>query len=91
MPGITVHFLLVYSYAEQKLIEQDEFTDAKDATTAYNDAEGRYRGRSDEFEVVLVGADSIETVMRTHGHYFKTSTLESMFTDLMQRPTHEAV
>lgn len=80
---VTVHFLLVYSYGEQKLIENDEFTDADRAAAAYRDAETRYRHRSDEFEVVLVGADSLQTVMRTHGHYFSAPSDQDAFGDLL--------
>lgn len=72
MSGTTIHFLLVYSHSEQKLLESVPIVDRDDATQAYNAAEARYRGRSDEFEIVLVGADSIDTVMKTHGHYFGT-------------------
>jgi hypothetical protein len=82
MPGVTVHFLLVYSYELQKLIEQHEFVRADQAADAYKDAESRYRGRSDKFEVVLVGADSIDTVVRTHGHYFAQAS-DEMFADLL--------
>ncbi len=85
MTGVTIHFLLVYSYGEQRLIEQYDYRDAQEAAAAYNDAEARYRGRNDEFEVVLVGADSIDTVMRTHGHYFSSSR-ESVFSDLLALP-----
>lgn len=80
---VTIHFLLVYSYGEMQLIERDDFTDPLLAAAAYRDAEERYRGRSDEFEVVLVGADSIDTIMRTHGHYFLPATDESTFQDLL--------
>lgn len=82
MPGVTVHFLLVYSYDAQELIEQREFSASDEAVMAYKEAEARYRGRSDHFEVVLVGADSLETVVRTHGHYFAQAT-DTMFADLL--------
>lgn len=75
MPGVTVHFLLAYSHTAQELVEQERFTRIGDATAAYKAAEEKYRDRSDEFEVVLVGADSIDTVMRTHGHYFVNDSL----------------
>ena len=79
-----VHFLLVYSFDEQRLIHQEEFTDTELAVVAYEDTEAQYRNRADvdRFEVVLVGADSIQTVMRTHGHYFKDAD-EAMFADLL--------
>lgn len=86
MPGVTVHFLLVYSYDEQVLIEQKEFSSSDAAVSAYKDAEQRFRGRSDHFEVVLVGADSLETVVRTHGHYFAQST-DTMFAELLDMTT----
>lgn len=34
------------------------------------------------FLLVLVGADSIETVKRTHGHYFQDAD-EAMFAELL--------
>lgn len=79
-----VHFLLVYSLDDRKLIHQGEFADTKMAVTAYEEAESRFRNEDgiDKFEVVLVGADSIETVMRTHGHYFQDAD-EAMFADLL--------
>jgi hypothetical protein len=73
------HFLLVYSYAEGRLIHQDEFTDEEEAASAYTTVEREYRGRLDDFEIVLVGSDSIETIMRTHGHYFATVDADSPF------------
>ncbi|AVM63488.1 hypothetical protein C3V38_02790 [Dietzia sp. oral taxon 368] len=79
-----IHFLLVYSFDAGRLIREEEFTDTRMAVTAYEAAEAEFRN-SDEvarFEVVLVGADSIETVMRTHGHYFKDAD-EAMFADLL--------
>ncbi|WP_295652527.1 hypothetical protein [uncultured Dietzia sp.] len=79
-----VHFLLVYSFDERRLIRQDEFTETKAAVAAYEDMEARYRNTNnvDRFEIVLVGADSIDTVMRTHGHYFQDAD-EAMFADLL--------
>lgn len=79
-----VHFLLVYSFDDGKLIHQDEYTDTAKAVLAYEAAESEFRNQDglDKFEVVLVGADSIETVMRTHGHYFRDAD-EAMFADLL--------
>lgn len=78
----TVHFLLVYSFDQGKLVEQQEFTDSDAATRAYGQAEARFRDLLDKYEIVLVGADSIETVMKTHGHYFHTSD-QSLFSDFL--------
>jgi len=79
--AVTVHFLLVYSYAEGKLVEQFEFSDARRATDAYAEAELAHRNDTG-FEIVLVGSDSIETIMQTHGHYFRRSE-ESRFSDFL--------
>lgn len=81
MAGPTVHFLLVYSFDEQKLVHQDEFTDANKATAAYTEAERKF-GLKENFEIVLVGSDSIQTVMKTHGHYFRDAN-ESIFSEFL--------
>jgi len=63
------HFLLVYDLKAQRLVSQRDFEDGVEAAAAYAALEREYQGR-DDFEVVLVGADSIETIRRTHAHYF---------------------
>jgi len=63
------HFLLVYDLVSQRLIKQEEFSDGDVAAVAYAALEREYKGRED-LEIVLVGADSIETIKRTHAHYF---------------------
>ncbi len=69
MNATTVHFLLVYSHKKQRLVRQDEFRDSGKATKAYTEAEREHLA-SEEYEIVLIGSDSIETIMKTHGHYF---------------------
>lgn len=69
------HFLLVYDNEKQELVEQRQFEDAVEASEAYAELEARYRkGKflidDGKVEVVLIGADSIETIMKTHGNYF---------------------
>lgn len=76
----TVHFLLAYSHEDQRLVMQEEFSDSKRATKAYADAEAKHVGDSN-FEIVLIGSDSIETIMKTHGHYFHSET-EELFSQL---------
>ena len=77
----TVHVLLVYSHDRHELVSQEQFHDARRATAAYEKAEAEHRGDDDRFEIVLVASDSIETIMKTHGHYFRISdsTLFSEF------------
>lgn len=65
----TVHFLLAYSHKEQRLTMQEEFSDSRRATKAYAEAEAKHESDSD-YEIVLIGSDSIQTIMKTHGHYF---------------------
>lgn len=68
-----VHFLLVYNGPGRTLERCDRFEDVEEGLEAYAQAEDEYRGRHD-IEVVLLGSDSIETLKRTHGHYFETPT-----------------
>lgn len=64
------HFLLIYDLNAGHLIKAEDLgTDADSATQTYSDCEAEYRDR-DGFEIVLVGADSIETIKKTHSHYF---------------------
>lgn len=65
---------------------QEAFEDTTLAAAAYKAAEAEYRNDTDvvEFEVVLVGADSIETVEQTDGHYFQYAD-EAMFAELLAR------
>lgn len=64
-----VHFLLVYDRSQQRLVFEHAYSDPAEGLKAYEEMEERHRHHSDK-EIVLVGADSIETVMLTHGNYF---------------------
>jgi hypothetical protein len=64
-----IHFLLVYDLVRQELILQEPFTDAAEAAARYAEAEQEHR--QDSVEIVLVGADSMDTVRRTHSNYFE--------------------
>lgn len=63
------HFLLVYDLRQQRLVDVRKFIDATEATDAYGQAELEHLGDKD-CEIVLVGADSLDTIRKTHGHYF---------------------
>ena len=67
--GKTVHFLLVYNHAERVLVSQQHFENATAATSAYSELE-RLHAKDGDLEIVLVGADSIDTIRRTHASYF---------------------
>ncbi|GJF12941.1 hypothetical protein NGTWS0302_17820 [Mycolicibacterium cyprinidarum] len=80
-----VYFLLVYSFDEGRLVHQEEQIDRNSAIAAYDAMERHYRACLDRYEVVLIGADSIQTVMKTHGHYFRRSD-DSMFSEFLSDP-----
>ena len=67
-----VHVLLVYSLDEQKLVRDQVFEDGKDALEAYSTAEREHLGKSN-YEIVLIAADSEETIRHTHASYFDES------------------
>ncbi|WP_127841326.1 hypothetical protein [Actinomyces wuliandei] len=63
-------FLLIYDRDRDELIYQESFgQDVDAATTAYRAAEIEYHDRP-QVNIVLVGADSLETVKVTHSPYF---------------------
>jgi len=68
-----VHYLLVYDHKQEKLLEAKEFTNAAEAAAAYAELEANHREDSN-LEIVLVGADSLETIRLTHGNYFDGET-----------------
>lgn len=68
----TIHFLLVYDLTRQALVDQREFRNPDEAAEAYAELEAVHRADRN-YEIVLVGADSIDTIMKTHGHYFGRS------------------
>lgn len=66
------HFLVIYDIPERQANVDDHFgSDFGAALAAYAQAEETYRGR-DDIEVVLLGADSIDTIKKTHSSYFST-------------------
>ncbi len=76
-----VHFLLVFDHAKGELISQESFREAPRAAAAYAAAEEQHRDAKD-LEIVLVGADSIETIQITHGQYFASSPFASKYLSL---------
>lgn len=71
------NFLIVFNWRENKLDHWRDITweigdrqiTPEDAREMYRDYELRFK-QSDGYEVVLIGADSIDTIRKTHGHYF---------------------
>jgi hypothetical protein len=77
------YFLLVYNKSSGELEIEEFAADADRAAAEYGQRERRFRDRS-EIEVVLVGADSLDTVKKTHSHYFRRPT-KAIVSDLEHR------
>jgi hypothetical protein len=72
------HFLIIYDIPSAKARVRSFGTDYDAAQAAYAEIEGEMRDRGD-LDIVLVGADSLDTVKRTHSSYFRTeSSFESL-------------
>jgi hypothetical protein len=64
------HFLLIYDHERQTLLEAlDLGTRGDAAAQTYSEYEEKYRDEHG-IEIVLVGADSLDTIRTTHAHYF---------------------
>ncbi len=63
------HFLLVYDLGQQKIVVQERFDDVDEAVRAYADKETEHLG-DPTVEIVLIGADSLDTIKHTHASYF---------------------
>ena len=62
-------FLVIYDHRKAERVELREIADSAEAVRIYGDVERQYE--SDPLiEVVLLGADSVESVMVTHPNYF---------------------
>lgn len=65
------HFLVVYDTKVGEA-EVQEFDDYATAIIAYDEIEKLMRGRRD-LDIVLLGADSLDTIKKTHSSYFDTT------------------
>ncbi len=65
------HFLVTYDVSAGKAAVT-EFEDYDTALTAYQNIEKENLGR-DDLDIVLLGADSLETIKKTHSSYFATA------------------
>jgi hypothetical protein len=66
-----IHFLLVYDLDREALVgAPQEFADPSEAAAAYAELEQEHRNDSN-LEIVLIGADSLETIKSTHANYFE--------------------
>ncbi|MBM2810859.1 MAG: hypothetical protein HW416_1618 [Chloroflexi bacterium] len=73
------HFLLVFDHDLGRLVEKVEFgADGAKAVREYAAKERQYEDRP-RIEVVLIGSDSIETVMLTQANYFDGTAAVSRY------------
>jgi hypothetical protein len=78
------HFLVVYDIAAAEAAVT-EYEDYDMALTAYEQIEKENFGR-DDLDIVLLGADSLATIEKTHSSYFKTvdGGFEQFFSDRLE-------
>jgi hypothetical protein len=69
------HYLIVFNAATGVEPEVREFRRPAPALKAYRDAEDLYRDRS-EVQVVLLAADSLATIKKTHSNYWRAGVDE---------------
>jgi len=75
------HFLLIFDHEAGHLIGGSpvEFGEDSDAAVAaYGDRERKYQNEK-RVEIVLIGSDSLETVMLTHANYFDGTAAVSKY------------
>jgi hypothetical protein len=64
------HFLVIYDIASGRAEVEPFGEDYERAVEEYAKTEREY-GDRDDFEIVLLGSDSYETLERTHSSYFE--------------------
>jgi hypothetical protein len=72
------HFLLIYNSADHTVTVEDLGNDEAAAAERYAEVEEELRTET-VYEVVLIGADSLETIKTTHSHYFNGKRSVSPF------------
>jgi hypothetical protein len=66
-----VHVVLVYQREEGRLLLQESYDDSR--TAMYRQFELERLPEYADMEIVVLSADSIETLHETHGRYFYTA------------------
>jgi hypothetical protein len=64
------HYLIVFDRSRSVILRNEAFSTRQAALQARFEAE-RELGRDSDIEVVVLGADSQETLRRTHSRYFR--------------------
>ena len=76
-PDDIKHFLVTRDIARRRTEVQELGTDYDAAQQAYQEAELRARLHP-ELDVVLLSADSLETIKQTHSSYFEPKSLDEL-------------
>jgi hypothetical protein len=85
MPPIR-YFLIAYDRHRGILLEEPrDFDDEAAAVDAYASAERDHAGDRN-IEIVLVGADSLETIKTTHSNYFSNGLVDALSKALERQP-----
>jgi hypothetical protein len=71
------HFLVTLDVARHETTVVEFGTDYEAAQDAYQESEQKARGRRD-LDVVLLSADSLETIKLTHSSYFECKSLDEL-------------
>lgn len=80
--GPQKYFILIYDVSERR-VTCEEFHDDRDAASVrYTELETIHRADAG-LEIVLVGADSLETIKKTHSHYF-VATPDDLFAEIIK-------
>jgi hypothetical protein len=79
------YFLLIYDLDSRALQHEAFGRDHTAAAERYSELELAHRD-NDQIEVVLVGADSFDTIKRTHSHYFVERD-EDVFREFLEGAT----
>ena len=64
------HYLVIYDRRKGQIIRHRSQPNAEQAIVARFDAEREFRGKPD-IEIVVLGAESWDSLRRTHSRYFK--------------------
>ena len=64
------HYLMVFDRSQGKLVHHQRYNNRDNALRARFAEERKHQGESD-IEVVVLGANSWDSLRRTHGRYFK--------------------
>ncbi len=64
------HYLVVFDRSKGEVLRRQRYSDRDEALNARFAEERKHRGEPD-IEVVVLGADSWDSLRRTHGRYFK--------------------